>query len=464
MESKDTAKTGETTNGEGTVKGKHTTLQDTNKTEQQTIEQVKGKNVIASPFISQMKTWEKSDDFQIPKDILANIVDNCKFLKPSIIQGVSIPMISSEPYHSLIAQAKNGSGKTGSFVIGSTLRVDRDNKAIQVICMVNVRELCNQIAAVYEKVCQGTGIEVCNTMTSSKPAQIMVTTHGKLEQLTSGRKSLDLKQLKCFVIDEADVFFLDDKNHQSLKNIVASVKKSVPAKEDGSMAMQWILFSATFQTQEKERFELFQQRQQEIIGKTQQIMIKPEKLQLNHIQQYHMECQKGKKLDFIKDVFETCESTQTFIFVNSKDFAEKIHNLLRKANFKSFIMFAKMTKEERDSTIEQFRNQEIHVLITTNLIARGIDVPETQLVINYDVPSIKFNNQSIADPEIYQHRIGRTGRFGQPGIALTIYDRDVDKQHLDDIVNHYNYHDKMKELKGPEHLQQLLKELNNEDA
>lgn len=138
-------------------------------------------------------------------------------------------------------------------------------------------------------------------------------------------------------------------------------------------------------------------------------------------------------------MFETCESTQTFIFVNSKDFAEKIHGLLRAANFKSFIMFAKMTKDERDQTIEQFRNQEIHVLITTNMIARGIDVPETQLVINYDVPSIKFNNQSIADPEIYQHRIGRTGRFGTPGIALTIYDRDIDKKHLDDIVEHYGY-------------------------
>lgn len=177
-----------------------------------------------------------------------------------------------------------------------------------------------------------------------------------------------------------------------------------------------------------------------------------------------MECQKGKKLDFIKDVFETCESTQTFIFVNSKDFAEKIHGLLRKANFKSFIMFAKMTKEERDQTIEQFRNQEIHVLITTNMIARGIDVPETQLVINYDVPSCKFNNQSIADPETYQHRIGRTGRFGVPGIALTIYDRDIDKKHLDDIVQHYGMQDKMLELKGPEHLQELLKDLNADDA
>ena len=79
--------------------------------------------------------------------------------------------------------------------------------------MVNVRELCNQISTVYEKVCQGTGITVCNTMVDSKPAQIMVSTHGKLEQLTSGRKPLDLTQLKCIVIDEADVFFLDEKNH-----------------------------------------------------------------------------------------------------------------------------------------------------------------------------------------------------------------------------------------------------------
>lgn len=164
------------------------------------------------------------------------------------------------------------------------------------------------------------------------------------------------------------------------------------------------------------------------------------------------------------DVFETCESTQTFIFVNSKDFAEKIHLKLRANNFKSYIMFAKMSHDERDQTIEQFRNQEIHVLITTNMIARGIDVPETQLVINFDVPSIKFNNQSIADPEIYQHRIGRTGRFGTPGIALTIYDRDIDKKHLDDIVNHYGYQDVMKKLDSSDHLAELLKELNKDDT
>ena len=81
----------------------------------------------------------------------------------------------------MIAQAKNGSGKTGSFAIGSTLRVDRNDPSIQVICIVNVRELCNQIASVYEKIVAGTNITLANTMHDNKPAQIMVTTHGKLE-------------------------------------------------------------------------------------------------------------------------------------------------------------------------------------------------------------------------------------------------------------------------------------------
>lgn len=127
--------------------------------------------------------------------------------------------------------------------------------------------------------------------------------------------------------------------------------------------------------------------------------------------------------------------------------------MLRKAGFHSFIMFSKMSKDERDKTIQQFRNQEINVLITTNLIARGIDVPETQLVINYDVPSAKGpDGKSEADSETYLHRIGRTGRFGVQGVAVTIYDREVDKAHLDAIIKHYDMANNVQPLEGPDHL------------
>lgn len=134
-------------------------------------------------------------------------------------------------------------------------------------------------------------------------------------------------------------------------------------------------------------------------------------------------------------MFEICELTQTFIFVNSKEFAEKIHLWLREADYKSFIMYSDLPKDVRDDTIERFRQGKINVLISTNLIARGIDVPEVELVINYDVPQKKSgfgkNSHTVGDPETYLHRIGRTGRFGKPGVAVTIYDRDVDKEYLD---------------------------------
>lgn len=150
-----------------------------------------------------------------------------------------------------------------------------------------------------------------------------------------------------------------------------------------------------------------------IVDEAHQIKLSNKQLNLNHIHQYEMKCEPKKKLDFIKEVFETCEMTQTFIFVNTKEFAEKVHTILRKHGFHSFIMFSKMTKDERDDTIEKFRQQQINVLITTNLIARGIDVPEVELVINYDVPTFKPMGKVMGDSETYLHRIGRTGRFGK---------------------------------------------------
>lgn len=95
---------------------------------------------------------------------------------------MAIPLISNEPYHSLIAQARNGSGKTGAFAIGSVLRVDTSDPKVQVLCIVNVRELCNQVHEVYAKITKGSEVSLSNFMDKDvKPAQVIVTTHGKLE-------------------------------------------------------------------------------------------------------------------------------------------------------------------------------------------------------------------------------------------------------------------------------------------
>ena len=144
------------------------------------------------------------------------------FLKPSKIQAVVIPLIAKSikgEYHDLIAQSKNGTGKTGAFAIGSVLRVDPKVMKPQVLCVCHVRELSQQIAEVYEKITKFSDIVVSNYTVSGKAegAHIVVTTLGKLKAAMSGGRQkkgaqLDLSELKCFVIDEADVFFTDKKN------------------------------------------------------------------------------------------------------------------------------------------------------------------------------------------------------------------------------------------------------------
>jgi len=152
-------------------------------------------------------------------------------------------LITAEPYHDLIAQARNGCGKTGSFAIGSTLRVDRNEPKTQVLVIVNTRELCNQIYDVFEKVTNGLNITLGNTGFDTAPKQIMISTHGKFEPMLGGRKPYDLSALKCIVVDEADVFLLDDKNFQSLKNI--AFNKQIKDRPETNK-VQWILFSATY--------------------------------------------------------------------------------------------------------------------------------------------------------------------------------------------------------------------------
>ena len=95
------------------------------------------------------------------------------------------------------------------------------------------------------------------------------------------------------------------------------------------------------------------------------------------------------------------------------------------------------------------------------MVARGIDVPEAQLVINFDTPSVKVDDRTIGDAETYMHRIGRGGRFGRPAVSLTLYDRDIDKEMLEQIWSTYNMRDKVQKLEGPEHLKRELQLIND---
>jgi ATP-dependent RNA helicase UAP56/SUB2 len=115
-----------------------------------------------------------------------------------------------------------------------------------------------------------------------------------------------------------------------------------------------------------------------------------------------------------------------------------------------------MQNEERDKMMAKFRKGEVRTFITTDLFARGIDVPEVEFVINYDVPVLRNRNGSRSgDAETYLHRIGRAGRFGTKGIAITLLDSDVDKDYFDEIIDHFGMKEKVTVFKNAEHLTQV---------
>ena len=145
--------------------------------------------------------------------------------------------------------------------------------------------------------------------------------------------------------------------------------------------------------------------------------------------------------------------------MNTLSFAETVFRILKENGYKASIIFSKMSKEERDEMMEKFRNREINVVLTTNLLARGIDIPEIELVINFDVPKQKVKGVFKADHENYLHRIGRAGRFGSRGIAVTLYDNDDDEKLLYDIVAYYKIQDQMSKLDSPSQIKELLENL-----
>jgi len=210
---------------EGPVVPKHAALAATDIGEEAELIENRHTRNITSQFINQRKSWEDENDFTIPAELVRGIVEELGFVKPSNIQGVAIPLISrpvNGVYHDLIAQSKNGSGKTGAFSIGSTLRVDPAIMKPQVLVVCHVRELSSQIAEVYTKICKYTNINVTNfTQTKQvEGCQIIVSTLGTLaKNLNQRSKKLDLSQLRCFVVDETDVFFDDSRNLSMLKEI-----------------------------------------------------------------------------------------------------------------------------------------------------------------------------------------------------------------------------------------------------
>ena len=394
-------------------------------------------------------TW---DELKIRDDIKKNLME-MKFEKPSKIQAVSVPLINKPPFRHFIAQSRNGSGKTGAFLLGILCRIDDKDSNLQVVIFAHTRELVIQIFSILEKMILGTGIKASIFLNTNKDAeigQIIVTTPGNFEKtiMANPRKKKALDKLKCLVLDEADFMIHTDSTYKVFVDCCEYFKSN-------KIEAQYILFSATIS--ENDLAQLKKHIPKAIILQASQ-----ESLTLKNVKQiYYQAKNKDEKITFIEQYLEkSIDQERTIIFVNTRDGTKNLQEGLSKKGFKVFILMGgDMDPLERDKTIENFNKGLIQILITTNVLARGFDEKLVKLIINYDLPVTKDSaGKFLPDAPTYLHRIGRTGRFGTHGIGLTLINSQRNELPLlKEIENHYG--SKIDEIKSMDDLMEYFKKV-----
>jgi ATP-dependent RNA helicase DDX19/DBP5 len=188
-----------------------------------------------------------------------------------------------------------------------------------------------------------------------------------------------------------------------------------------------------------------------------QITIERETLSLDKIQQYYIDAKSGAgRFEVISDIYDLLQLGQTVVFVQTRKDAQALTTQLRNGNHAvSVLTGGEMSVEERDRVIDEFRQGTTRVLVTTNVLSRGVDVPAVTAVINYDLPYDL--NRANVDPEVYLHRIGRTGRFGRKGIAINLVFDDASRRMVKELETYYSH--KIEAVEDVEILSERLKTL-----
>jgi len=340
------------------------------------------------------------------------------FEKPSSIQQRAIVPLSKG--RDVLAQAQSGTGKTATFSIGILQQLDYSLMECQGLILAPTRELAQQIQRVvlalgdYLSVrchaCIG-GTRVRDDINKLQAGvHIVVGTPGRVYDMLS-RRVLRPDHIKVFVLDEADEML-----SRGFKDQIYDIFQSLPSN------VQVGLFSATMPPEAVEITQKFMRNPV-------RILVKRDELTLEGIRQFYISVEKEDwKLDTLCDLYDTLNITQSVIFCNTRRKVDWLTDKMRGREFTVSSTHGDLDSREREIILNEFRTGSSRVLITTDLLARGIDVQQVSLVINYDLPR---------NLENYIHRIGRSGRFGRKGVAINFVTRD-DVATLRELEQFYN--------------------------
>ncbi|CAI4036360.1 hypothetical protein SMKI_15G2020 [Saccharomyces mikatae IFO 1815] len=350
------------------------------------------------------------DELGLAPELLKGIYA-MKFQKPSKIQERALPLLLHNPPRNMIAQSQSGTGKTAAFSLTMLTRVNPEDASPQAICLAPSRELARQTLEVVQEMGKFTKITsqliVPDSFEKNKQinSQIIVGTPGTVLDLMR-RKLMQLQKIKIFVLDEADNML----DQQGLGDQCIRVKRFLPKDT------QLVLFSATFA-------DAVRQYAKKIVPNANTLELQTNEVNVDAIKQLYMDCKnEADKFDVLTELYGLMTIGSSIIFVATKKTANVLYGKLKNEGHEVSILHGDLQTQERDRLIDDFREGRSKVLITTNVLARGIDIPTVSMVVNYDLPTLANGK---ADPATYIHRIGRTGRFGRKGVAISfVHDKN----------------------------------------
>ena len=347
--------------------------------------------------VPEIKKW---DELDVSQDLLRGIY-SYGFEHPSPIQAKAIRPIIEK--HDVVAQAQSGTGKTAAFTIGLLSRIDLEMQQVQAIVLAPTRELATQITQVIQSISEmmtgfsaytlvgGKSVDIDIISLQSRPPHTIVSCPGRLYDILK-RGVISTENVKIFVVDEADEMlsagFIDQ-----LQDILYALPQN----------MQMVFFSATY----PRNVSYYMQK---MLKDPVHISVKTEALTLEGIGQYYVALENDEqKYETLKDLYSSFSMSQCIIYCNSIERVSMLSESMLADGFPVCCIHSNMPKMARERAIKQFREGKKRVLISSNVTARGIDIQQVGVVINFDV---------CKSVHTYLHRIGRSGRWGRKGIGI----------------------------------------------
>lgn len=364
--------------------------EDTSKVSVLTGEQLYSKQLNSGEEIIANATFESIG----LKDDLVKGLYSMGIEKPTIIQNLAITQIIKGKNAAF--QSKSGTGKTMAFTIAALQKAEA-GKGPQILILSPTRELSTQIGNEVKRLASSLGMRVCIALSDFNEKtieeEIIVGTPGKTVSLINSSVIVP-ENIKMLIFDEADDLI---SNHTFMSITIKLLKTLDKAQK--------IFFSATYSDLSKKALD-------KLVPSVEKFLDVNAKADNIHL--YYLELKKNEKMDALNALLEYLTVAQTIVFVATKQCADNVADRLKKEGFSVSAIHSNMTPEERDASVKSFLSANTKVLVSTNVFSRGMDIPQVNLIVNYDIPV--FSN--MEEMEVYIHRIGRSGRFNRAGFVI----------------------------------------------